>query len=210
MTAAQLDRRLPMIAILRGIEAHNAADVGMALASAGFEIVEVTMNSPEPLKCIERIADAIGDRVLVGAGTVMSVDQVADVAAAGGNLIISPNFNANVVAYTASRGMVSLPGVFTPSEMLAALDAGATGLKIFPAEAFPASAVKAVRSVLPPTTHMFVVGGISASTMGDYIAAGATGFGIGGSIFKPGKSLSSTESDARAILMEFTRLRSAR
>ncbi len=202
-----LDSKLPMVAILRGITPPEAGDVADALVQAGFEIVEVTLNSLDPFASIESIASRVGGSALVGAGTVTRPEHVETVANAGGQLIISPNFNREVVSKTVAAGLISLPGAFSPSEMFDALGAGATGLKIFPAEACPPPAVKAVRAVLPQDTSIYVVGGITRDNMQAYLQAGATGFGIGGTIYKAGKSAVDVERDARAILSQFKEFR---
>ena len=144
---------------------------------------------------------------LVGAGTVLLPEQVQDVRSAGGQLIISPNFNPCVVAETVSAGLVSLPGVFSPSEMFGALAAGATGLKVFPAEACPPSAIKAVRAVLPADVSIFVVGGIAGDNMAAYLKAGATGFGLGGTLYRAGKAPADVERDAKATIAKFKEVR---
>ena len=149
----------------------------------------------------------VSGTALVGAGTVLSPDEIQDVASAGGQLIISPNFRRDVVSATVAAGMVSLPGVVSPSEMFDALDAGATGLKVFPAELCPPSAIRAVRAVLPVRTSVFVVGGITGDNMGAYLQAGATGFGIGGTLYKAGKTAADVERDAKAILARFREIR---
>lgn len=203
----RLASRLPMIAILRGITPPEAGDVADALVQAGFEIVEVTLNSPDPLASIEHIASRVGGSALVGAGTVTRADQVESVANAGGRLVISPHYDRNIVTRTVAAGLVSLPGVFTPSEMFDALDAGAAGLKIFPAEAFPPQAVKAVRAVLPGEIDIYVVGGITGDAMRSYLQAGATGFGIGGTLYKAGKPAIAVERDAKMVLDKFKGIR---
>lgn len=198
-----LEGRLPLVAILRGLEPERAGDVGEVLADAGFDIIEVPLNSPEPLRSIAAIARTLGSRALVGAGTVLTPEQVNEVAGAGGRLIVSPNCNPRVIARTAALGMVSLPGVLTPSEMFAGLAAGASGLKVFPAELFSPAALKAVRAVLPPELPVYVVGGINDANMGAYRAAGASGFGMGGALFKPGKPLDAIARDAAALVAAY-------
>ncbi|MEY4238109.1 MAG: hypothetical protein RL339_710 [Pseudomonadota bacterium] len=201
--ANYLEGKLPLVAILRGLEPGRAGEVGEVLAEAGFDIIEVPLNSPEPLRSIEAIAKRLGSRALVGAGTVLAPEQVNAVAEAGGRLIVSPNSNPRVIARTAALDMVSLPGVLTPTDMFAAIAAGATGLKIFPAELFSAAALKAVRAVLPPALPVYVVGGINASNMSEYLAAGAIGFGMGSALFKPGKPLEQIAANAAAIVAAF-------
>ena len=196
----ELEGRLPLIAILRGLEPERAVAVGEALLDAGFDILEVPLNSPEPLTSIAALVDALGDSALVGAGTVTRPDQVDALADLGARLVVSPNCDLSVIKRTVDHGMVSLPGVLTPSEMFSALGAGASGLKIFPAELVPPPGVQAVRAVLPPDTPIFVVGGIHAGNIRYYLSAGATGFGMGGAVFAAGKPVDSIAADARAIV----------
>lgn len=186
---------LPLVAILRGITPAEAQAVGAALTAAGFRVLEVPLNSPQPLQSIETLAREF-PQTLVGAGTVMTVEEVRLVHDAGGRVIISPHFDARVVAAAVALGMACLPGVMTPSEAFAALAAGASGLKLFPAEAIPPAAVKAMRAVLPPDVLLFPVGGIAPGSMAAYRAAGANGFGIGSALYRPG--LSTTEVTAAA------------
>jgi 2-dehydro-3-deoxyphosphogalactonate aldolase len=175
----------PLVAILRGVQPGEAQEVGDALVQSGWTLIEVPLNSPQPLESIRALAKAF-PQALVGAGTVLTVQQVHDVRSAGGQLVVAPNFNAEVVREAVRLGMVCLPGVLTATEAFAALDAGASGLKLFPAEMIPPSAVKALRAVLPRQTLLLPVGGISIANMGMYRAAGADGFGIGSSLYKPG------------------------
>jgi 2-dehydro-3-deoxyphosphogalactonate aldolase len=189
---------LPLIAILRGIQPNEALGVGQALADAGWHMIEVPLNSPQPLISIAALAAAF-PHLLIGAGTVLHPDQVRDVHKAGGKLIVSPNFNAEVVRTAVDLGMACLPGVLTASEAFAALDAGATGLKLFPAEMIPPAAVKALRAVLPASTQLLPVGGIDAANMAAYLTAGATGFGIGSALYKPGRSAD----DVKRIALDF-------
>ena len=198
-----IEGRLPLVAILRGLEPERAVAVGEVLVEAGFDIIEVPLNSPEPLASIAALLKAMGPRALVGAGTVLAEVEVDALAAIGAGLVVSPNCNPAVIRRTAELGMVSLPGCFTPTEMFTALEAGASGLKLFPAEAASPAVIRAVRAVLPPKVPLFAVGGVSAANMGDYLAAGASGFGIGGSLFKPGKPLGQIAEDARAIVGAF-------
>lgn len=203
MTNQELNQRLPLFAVLRGLEPERALDVARALVSGGFEILEVTMNSPEPVASIAAIAEDVGNSALVGAGTVTTTQQVDSVIAAGGRLIVCPHCDFELIAYAVKQRLTVLPGVLTPSEMMRAMDAGASGLKVFPAELVPPRGIKAMKAVLPPEVPVFVVGGIHAGNMGEYLAAGATGFGIGGSLFKPGKSLSDIEKDAATLVAAF-------
>jgi len=198
-----IEGRLPLVAILRGLEPERAARVGEALVEAGFDIIEVPLNSPEPLVSIAALVEALGHRALIGAGTVLAEAEVDALTAIGAQLVVSPNCNPAVIRRTVEHGMASLPGVLTPTEMFAAIDAGASGLKIFPAEMVGPAGVKAVRAVLPRQVPVLAVGGISAANMGDYLAAGAAGFGIGGALFMPGKPLAAIAADARAIVAAF-------
>ena len=176
---------VPLVAILRGIKPAEALPVGQALVSSGWTLIEVPLNSPEPLVSIAALASAFPE-ALIGAGTVLSVDDVRDVHAAGGQLIVSPNFNPAVVREAVRLGLVCLPGVMTASEAFAALESGATGLKIFPAEMITPAVIKALRAVLPSGTVVMPVGGITTGNMRPYLAAGANGFGIGSALYKPG------------------------
>ena len=203
MMAGTIEGRLPLVAILRGLEPERAVAVGEVLVEAGFDIIEVPLNSPEPLSSIAALVEALGDCALIGAGTVLTEAQVDDLAAIGAQLVVSHNCNPAVIRRTVAHGMVSMPGVVTPTEMFAALEAGATGLKIFPAEMVSPAIIKAVRAVLPPQVPVLAVGGINAGNMGEFLAAGAAGFGIGGSLFKPGKPLAHIDADARAIVAAF-------
>lgn len=176
---------IPLVGILRGLQPHEALAVGQALAATGWSLIEVPLNSPQPLQSIETLAAAL-PLALVGAGTVLSAADVRDVHAAGGQLVVSPNFNAEVVREALRLGMVCLPGVMTATEAFAALQAGATGLKLFPAEMITPAVVKALRAVLPATVPLLPVGGITFENMGAYRSAGASGFGIGSALYKPG------------------------
>jgi 2-dehydro-3-deoxyphosphogalactonate aldolase len=181
-------RTLPLVAILRGLTPAEALPVGDALNQNGWRLIEVPLNSPHPLQSIATLATHL-PHALVGAGTVLTVAQVHEVHAAGGQLVVSPNFNADVVRAAVKLGMVCLPGVMTATEAFAALDAGATGLKLFPAEMATPAVVKALRAVLPGNALLLPVGGITPDNMASYRAAGANGFGIGSALYKPGKSV---------------------
>jgi 2-dehydro-3-deoxyphosphogalactonate aldolase len=191
-------RRMPLVAILRGLPPSDAQAVGALLLGAGWRLLEVPLNSPDPLASIAMLARRHPD-ALVGAGTVMTAADVAAVHAAGGRLIVSPHFDARVVEAAASLGLVCLPGVATPSEAFAALEAGATGLKLFPAEMIPPAAVKAMRAVLPPDALLMPVGGIAPLNMAAYRAAGASGFGIGSALYQPGRDLQAVAAAAQAF-----------
>jgi 2-dehydro-3-deoxyphosphogalactonate aldolase len=190
----------PLIAILRGLRPDEALDVASVLVEAGFRCIEVPLNSPEPLKSIADIAKRYGGDVLVGAGTVLTAEAVQQVADAGGQLVVAPNFSAAVVTTAKRLGLQAAPGVITPTEAFAALDAGADLLKFFPAELVPPSAVKAMRAVLPKSALVAPVGGITPATMAAYHAAGANGFGIGSALYSPGKSLTALAEAALAFV----------
>ena len=176
---------LPLVAILRGLPAQDALPVGAALTGAGWSLIEVPLNSPQPLQSIEALASAF-PQTLVGAGTVLSPGDVRDVHAAGGRMVIAPNFNEDVVREAVQLGLVCLPGVLTPTEAFAALDAGATGLKLFPSEMITPPVVRALRAVLSADAVLLPVGGITPGNMRAYRAAGANGFGIGSALYLPG------------------------
>lgn len=202
--------RLPLVAILRGLRPDEAEAVGGALVDAGFELIEVPLNSPEPLASIERLARRFAGGAVVGAGTVLSADDVGRVEAAGGTMIISPNADTAVIAAAAGRGLVSLPGISTPTEAFAALGAGATALKLFPAEGSTPYVLKAMRAVLPPATRVLPVGGIAPDNMTPWVAAGAAGFGLGSALYKPGMGAGEVGERARAFVDAWSRDRRAR
>ncbi len=188
-------KKCPLIAILRGLTPLEAPQVGRVLWDAGFRILEVPLNSPEPYASIAALRETLPE-ALIGAGTVLEVAQVHQVKAAGGQLVISPNFNASVVSAAKVAGMLAIPGVATPTEAFAALAAGADAIKLFPAEMISPSALKAMRAVLPKDALLIPVGGMGEANMAAYWEAGANGFGIGGSLYKPGKLLAEVERDA--------------
>ena len=190
----------PLIAIVRGITPAEAEAVADAIFEGGIRIIEVPLNSAEPLKSIERIARRLGDRALVGAGTVLDPADVARVKNAGGRIIVSPDTNPEVIAAAASAGLVSCPGYFTPSEAFAAIRAGAHGLKLFPAEAASPAVLKAQLAVLPRDIPVIVVGGVQPDNMKPWREAGASGFGLGSGLYKPGQSAADTLVKARAYV----------
>ena len=188
----------PLIAIIRGVRPDEVEAIGEALVEGGIRIIEVPLNSPDPFDSIARLAARMDGRALVGAGTVLQVEQVDQVRAAGGQLIVSPSTRPVVIAATVAAGMISCPGYFTPSEAFAALDAGAHALKLFPAEAASPAVVRAQRAVLPKHIRLIVVGGVGPDTMTPWIEAGADGFGLGSGIYKPGQDPATTLDQARA------------
>lgn len=190
----------PLVAILRGVRPDEAEAIASAVFEAGIRIVEVPLNSPQPLDSIRRLAEALGDRALVGAGTVLEVSQVEQVARAGGRLVVSPSTDRAVIAATVAAGMVSSPGFFTPSEAFTALGAGAHALKLFPAEGASPAFVKAQRAVLPRDVPVIVVGGVRPESMQPWLDAGADGFGLGSGLYKPGQSAEETVTRARAYV----------
>ena len=199
---AQAMAQLPLIAILRGLTPAEAPAIGQALVSSGFALMEVPLNSPEPLQSIALLTQQF-PQALIGAGTVLSVQQVQEVHAAGGRLMVSPNFNPAVVEQALALGMVVLPGVATPTEAFGALQAGAHGLKLFPAEMISPATVKALRAVLPPAAALLPVGGITPGTMAGYLAAGASGFGLGSALYAPGRSAEQVRTQALAFVQAF-------
>jgi 2-dehydro-3-deoxyphosphogalactonate aldolase len=178
----------PLVAILRGLTPDEAEPVGAALVEAGIRIVEVPLNSPKPLTSIERLARRFGDEVLIGAGTVLTPEQVRAVREAGGELIVSPNSDRAVIAASVAQDMVSCPGFFTPSEAFAALAAGAHALKLFPAEAASPAMLKALRAVLPAHAPVVPTGGIEPAAIPSWLAAGAAGIGLGSGLYRPGRT----------------------
>ena len=195
--------RCPLVAILRGIQPDEAVAVGGALVDAGFTLIEVPLNSPQPLESISKLAEAYGHVAVIGAGTVLAADQVSGIASAGGQMIISPNTDADVIGETKRQNLTSLPGFATPSEAFAALQAGADALKLFPAEGLPPSVLKAMRAVLPAEVPVLPVGGIGAANMAAYLAAGAVGFGLGSSLYKAGKPVAEIARDGAEIIAAY-------
>ena len=192
--------RCPLVAILRGVRPDEAEAIGDVLVGAGLLAIEVPLNSPEPLRSIEALARRLGDRALIGAGTVRRGTDVDAVADAGGRLIVTPHADAAVVRAAKARGLLAVPGFFTPAEAFALLDAGADALKLFPAEGSNPAALRGMRAVLPQGTMVLPVGGMDAGTLGPWRDAGATGFGIGSAIYKPGDTAEEVAEKARQLL----------
>ena len=190
----------PLVAILRGLAPADAARVGTILIDAGFRLLEVPLNRPGALDAIAAIKAIAPAGALVGGGTMLTVKDVDDVAAAGGVLASSPNCDPDVIRRAVQRGMIALPGIMTPSEAFLALKSGAHGLKLFPAETLPPAYLKALRSVLPAAVPVYPVGGIRPETMADYVKAGASGFGIGGQLFRPGVDDATLRTTAEAFV----------
>ena len=204
MSAKELLKRYldecPLIAIIRGVTSDEADAIGDAIFEGGIRIVEVPLNSPDPLKSIERLVTRFGDRALVGAGTVLKPEQVQQVKGVGGRIIVSPDTNVEVISAAAEAGLVSSPGYFTPSEAFAALRAGAHALKLFPAEAASPSVLTAQLAVIPRDVPVLVVGGVQPDNMQPWLDAGAMGFGLGGGLYKPGQTAEVTLRRARAYV----------
>jgi len=191
---------LPLVAILRGLQPARAVEVGEMLVEVGFKIIEVPLNSPQPLQSIERLADVVGDRAIIGAGTVLQSQDIGAVARAGGRLIVMPHADTSLIRQVDHLGLFCMPGVATPTEAFAAIDAGADALKIFPAEAMPPSVVKAWRAVIRPPIKLLPVGGITPLNMQAYWEAGASGFGLGSALFKPDLSLATLRDNAESFV----------
>jgi 2-dehydro-3-deoxyphosphogalactonate aldolase len=192
--------RCPLVAILRGLRPEEAVAVGEALVGAGVAVLEVPLNSPEPMESIRRLAGHLGARALVGAGTVMTEAQVAEVAAAGGRLLVTPHADPALVRAAKARGMLAVPGFFTPAEAFSLLAAGADALKLFPAEAASPAVLKALLAVFPKGTLVLPVGGMAAETIPPWRAAGAAGFGIGSALYRPGDASEEVGRKARALV----------
>ncbi|MFK7877082.1 MAG: 2-dehydro-3-deoxy-6-phosphogalactonate aldolase [Paracoccaceae bacterium] len=194
---------LPLIAILRGVRPIEAVEIAQALCDTGISTIEVPLNSPDPLDSISAIKSALGDRALIGAGTVLSVEDVQNVADAGGEIIVSPDCKPAVIRATKARGLQSWPGVFTPTEAFAALDAGADGLKLFPGSMAGTGGLKAMRAILPQGTQIYAVGGAGADNFADWITASADGFGLGTALYQPGLTANQVAERARTIVAAY-------
>ncbi|WDE99252.1 2-dehydro-3-deoxy-6-phosphogalactonate aldolase [Lentisphaera profundi] len=194
-------KQVPLIAIIRGVKPSEVLAVTQAIYDGGIRCVEVPLNSPRAYESIKLIADKFGDKMLLGAGTVLSIDQVQKVKEAGGEIIVSPNVNSKVIKETKKLAMLSYPGIMTMSEAFMALEAGADALKLFPADSVGKSFIKASKAVLPKGTEIYAVGGVDLSNVKDWTEAGADGFGLGGSLYKPGKDLSQLAQDAQSFCL---------
>lgn len=192
--------RCPLVAILRGVRPDEVEPIGEALVDAGFTLIEVPLNSPEPFDSIGRLVGRVGDRAMIGAGTVLTAEDAQRVADVGGTMIVSPNTDPAVIRASVAAGMASLPGYFTPSEAFAAIAAGASALKLFPAEAATPAVLKAHRAVLPRSLPVLAVGGVTPDTMAPWRAAGADGFGLGSALYKPGAGAEDVGAAARAFV----------
>ena len=193
----------PLIAILRGIQPSEAVSIADVILEAGIDKIEVPLNSPNPFDSIRAIAIKYGNQALIGAGTVLTVAQVKQVRAAGGQLVVSPNCDPNVIRATIAEGMQSWPGVFTPSEALTALKAGATGLKLFPGNMAGPNGLKAMRAILPIGTKVYAVGGTAPDNFSQWVEASANGFGLGTAIYKPGDTAETVTIKAQAIVKAY-------
>jgi len=189
-------KRWPLVAILRGIKPAEAPDIGIMLVETGFTIIEVPLNSPEPYASIVRLAKRLGDRALVGAGTVTDWEQVTKVADAGGGVIVMPHADERIVEAAKRHNLFVVPGFATPTEAFRMINAGADAIKLFPAEANPPKVLKSLRAVLPREVLILPVGGITPQNMNDYWAAGADGFGLGSALYRPGMSFEQAERSA--------------
>ena len=194
---------LPLIAILRGITPDECLPIAESLIDSGITTIEVPLNSPDPLRSIERLAQTFGADCLIGAGTVLNTQSVDAVADVGGQLIVSPDCKPQVIRHTKARGLQSWPGVFTPTEAFAALDAGADGLKLFPGNMAGPSGLSAIRAILPTGTQVYAVGGAGLENFADWIAASADGFGLGSALYKPGLTAAEVKARAQQIVAAY-------
>ena len=192
-----------LIAILRGIEPDEAVAVAEVLIASGITMIEVPMNSPQPFKSIGLMADKFSDEALIGGGTILEAGQVDELTAAGGTFVVSPNCDPDVIDVTKARGLKSFPGVFSPTECFTALRHGADGLKLFPSFVMGPEGLSAIKAVLPEGTPLFAVGGVVPSQFGDWLAAGASGFGMGSSLYKPGKGVAEVRNSAQSVVANY-------
>ena len=193
----------PLVAILRGVRPPEVVGIGDALIEAGFGIIEVPLNSPDPLISIEKLADAFGSKAIIGAGTVLAPAEVDGVIDAGGRLIVSPNMDTSVISRTVERGGLSFPGVFSPTEAFSAINAGCQALKFFPASLHGPDGIKAIKAVLPCGLPVLAVGGVSIQTIGNWLTAGTDGFGIGSNVYQIGWSAEKVGTEAKAFIKAY-------
>jgi 2-dehydro-3-deoxyphosphogalactonate aldolase len=206
MTLAEAMRCLPLVAILRGVAPHEVIAIGTALVEAGFAMIEVPLNSPDPLDSVARLQSVFGERALIGAGTVTDPARIAPLAATGAKLLVMPHADTAVIRSAKQAGMICIPGIATPTEGFAALAAGADALKLFPAELAGPSVLRAMRAVFPPGTAFLPVGGITPETMAGFVAAGAAGFGLGSALYCPGDDAAKVAANAAAFLAGWRKL----
>ena len=190
----------PLVGIIRGVTPDEAEAIGAAIHEGGIRIIEVPLNSPDPIESIRRLAAKFSESMLVGGGTVLDPERVGEIKAAGGRLIVAPNTNVEVIEETVAAGLVSCPGYFTPSDAFDAIEAGATALKLFPAEGASPAVLKAQRAVIPKDVPILAVGGVKPETIRPWLDAGADGFGLGGGLYQPGQSPAETRDKARAYV----------
>jgi 2-dehydro-3-deoxyphosphogalactonate aldolase len=202
--------KYPLIAILRGLKPEETAGVVGALIETGFSAIEIPLNSPDPFRSIETAVKMAPEECLIGAGTVLTTAQVEQLADVGGRLMVSPNVEPAVISLAAKKGMVTMPGVLTPTEALSAAAAGATGLKFFPASVLGPSGITAIRAILPPELEIAAVGGVSDANFGDYAKAGIRSFGLGSSLYKPGMSAAEVRERAVATIKAYDAVYGAR
>ena len=206
---AAANATLPLVAILRGITPGEAEGIGRALYDSGFRLIEVPLNSPDPFTSITAIRRVLPDDALVGAGTVLTADQIRQLKTCGGELAVMPHADTTVIRLAKALGLVCIPGIATPTEAFSALTAGADALKLFPAELITPQILKAIRVVLPKETRLLPVGGITPDTMKSYLEAGATGFGLGSALYKPGMNGAQVVAKAKSFVMAWQRCRSS-
>lgn len=202
MDKSEFLKSSPIVAIIRGVKPEEAVDVAKTMYEAGIRIVEVPLNSPDPFTSIRNIVDALGDKMIVGAGTVITADQVRKLKDAGGEIVVSPNMNPEIIRLSKELDMLSYPGIMTASECFSAIEAGADGLKLFPADVVGMGFIKAVKVVLPKKVPILAVGGVNENNMQEWLSNGADGFGLGSSIYKPGMSLDQIEQRCKTILKQ--------
>ena len=194
----------PLVAILRGIKPTEVVDVAEILIEKDFKIIEIPLNSPDPIRSIELLTHYFENHAIIGAGTVLDEASIRSIAEAGAKLVVMPNGNGIVVKAAKDRGLIAIPGIATPSEAFAMIEAGADALKLFPAEGIPPSVLKAMKAVLPSTVPILPVGGITPEKMNDYLKAGAIGFGLGSALYKPGMTLRDIRKNAEAFNQALT------